>query len=235
MSEIQQYNEDTRPLFFRCMVRLLHVITLIFQLIKHSIMKKKFMGKIAFATAAAMIVSSMAQTSFAQEYTYYYEIEKLQQENMEYLETINEIISDYPAFSYDYTYEEGKLKNVTVKGVESDLDRKRLEVVIFDLKSNRNMMKTDQNRVGVFYSPESPAIPKNGEEKLREQIQNNLSYPEAPENWGVEGTVLVSFVVDENGEIPFISANTNIETTQEFLIKDLRFFRTSLKKNRLAG
>lgn len=169
-----------------------------------------------------MIAFFMVQNSLAQEYTYYYDIEKLQQENMQYLETINEIISDYPAFSYDYTYENGELSNVTVKGVDSDLDRKRLEVVIFDLKSNRNKMKADKNRVGVFYSPETPALPENGEENLREQIQRNLTYPEAPENWGVEGTVLVSFVVDENGEIPFITANANIETTQEFLVEDLK-------------
>lgn len=143
------------------------------------------------------------------------ELESLQDENMDYLRQIYNIIEDYPAFSYSYTIEDGEVQDVVVEGVENTMDRKKLEVVLFDLKSNKNMMKNKANRIGVFYSVDEEPEYSAGESDLEEKIQSNLTYPEGSKNWGVEGTIYVKFVVDDNGEIPFATTSTNINTSVE--------------------
>jgi TonB family protein len=149
------------------------------------------------------------------------ELEKIQDENMDYMEQISKILKDYPAFAYSYDIEDGKVVNVDVTGVDKEIDRKKLEVILFDLKSNRNMIKNEANRVGVFYSVDEPATYEGGRENLQREIQSNLKYPEDAKDWGVEGTVFVKFVVNENGEIPFATTSSNIQTSMERYQKDL--------------
>ena len=149
------------------------------------------------------------------------EMEKVQEENMEYMKQIHKIAEDYPAFSYTYTLEDGEVKDVTVTGVEHDIDRKRLEVLLFDLKSNKNMLKNKANSVGVFYSVDKEATYKGGRDELQDKITNNLKYPEDAKDWGVEGTIYVKFVVDADGEIPYATTSTNIETSVERYLNEL--------------
>lgn len=149
------------------------------------------------------------------------DLERMQDRNMNYLFQINEIVKDYPAFSYSYKMNDGKLQDVTVTGVEHDIDRKKLEVILFDLKSNRNQMKTTANRIGVFYSVDEEADFEGGREALQETILSNLKYPETAKNWGMEGTIFVKFVVDENGNIPFATTTSNIETSMERYLTDM--------------
>ncbi|QIA09066.1 energy transducer TonB [Draconibacterium halophilum] len=146
------------------------------------------------------------------------EMEQMQDEDMDYMKQIHKIVKDYPAFAYTYTMSDGEVEDVTVSGVESVIDRKRLEVVLFDLKSNMNMLKNKANRVGVFYSVDQPA---EYDGDLDGTILNNLKYPQKAKNWGVEGTVYVQFVVDEEGNIPYASTSTNIETSMDMYLKDL--------------
>jgi len=148
------------------------------------------------------------------------ELEKIQDENMDYMRQISKIVKDYPSFAYTYDIEDGKVVNVNVTGVEKDIDRKKLEVMLFDLKSNKNMIKNKANRIGVFYSVDEPAK-YNGDGELDRVIQSNLKYPEGAKNWGVEGSVFVKFVVDENGKIPYATTSSNIETSREDYLKDL--------------
>ncbi len=150
------------------------------------------------------------------------EIENMQNENMDYLKKIYKIINKYPAFSYTYTLEDGKVKDVNVTGVENHLDKKRIEVVLFDLKSNKNELKSKANRIGVFYSVDKEAAYKQGKEALQDDLYENLKYPEDAKDWGVEGTIFVKFVVDENGKIPFATTAEDIETTMDFYVDDLK-------------
>lgn len=149
------------------------------------------------------------------------DMEKIQDENMDYMKKINEIIKDYPAFSYSYKFDNGKVKDVVVTGVDNDIDRKKLEVYLFDLKSNKNMIKNQANRVGVFYSVDKEAHYKDGRDALERQIRSNLKYPEDAKNWGVEGTIYVKFVVDEDGKISYATTDSNIETSMETYLKEL--------------
>ena len=148
------------------------------------------------------------------------DVEKIQDENMDYVRQIAEIVKDYPAFTYSYEMEDGKVVDVNVTGVDNTIDKKKLEVVLFDLKSNKNMIKNKANRIGVFYSVDE-AAEYAGEDELDRVIQSNLTYPEGAKDWGVEGTIFVKFVVDENGEIPFAATSSNIETSMERYMKDL--------------
>ncbi len=149
------------------------------------------------------------------------ELEKIEDENMDYMKQISKIIKDYPNFDYTYDIEDGEVVNVNVTGVKKDIDRKKLEVQLFNLKSNKNMIKSKANRMGVFYSVDEPATYEGGRVELQNEIQGNLEYPEDAKDWGVEGTVFVKFVVDENGKIPYATTSSNIETSMESYLKDL--------------
>jgi len=164
------------------------------------------------------MVTTSAQKTVSDDFS---EIEFVQDENMDYLKKIYKIIKKYPSFSYTYNLEDGEVKNVSVTGVENEMDKKRLEVVLFDLKSNKNMLKSKANRLGVFYSVDKEPQYKEGQEALQNELYENLKYPEGAKDWGVEGTVIVKFVVDENGEIPFATTSDDIETTMDFYVDDL--------------
>lgn len=147
------------------------------------------------------------------------EMEHMQDQDMEFMKQLHKITKNYPAFSYEYTMNDGKISDVIVTGVDSDMDRERLEVILFDLQTNRNMLKNKANRVGVFYSVDDPADFKGD---LTRTVVNNLKYPEDAKDWGVEGTIFVKFVVDENGEIPFATTASNIETSVDIYLEDLQ-------------
>ncbi len=149
-------------------------------------------------------------------------LEAMQDANMNYLKEIYRIIKNYPQFSYEYTMENGEVKDVTVTGVDNTMDKKRLEVVLFDLKNNKNAMKNKKNRIGVFYTVDELAKPIKGDEAMREEIEKNLNYPEDALDWGLDGTIFVKFVVDENGKIPFATASADIKTDQEGYVEELK-------------
>ena len=149
------------------------------------------------------------------------ELEEMQDVNMNYLFQINEIVKDYPAFSYSYSMKDGNLEDVTVTGVDHGIKRKQLEVILFDLKSNRNKMKSSANRLGVFYSVDKEASFEGGEDALENTVLDNIKYPDGARNWGLEGTIFVRFVVDANGEIPYASTTSNVDTSVEIYLEDL--------------
>ena len=149
------------------------------------------------------------------------DLELLEQKNMDYMKQIDKIIKDYPGFEYNYTFEDGKLKNVTVTGVDNVIDRKRLEVILFDLKSNENALKGKTNSMGVFYTVDNEPRYKGGEDALENTLQSNLKYPEDAQNWGVEGTIYVKFVVDENGNVPFATTSEVLNSKKERYVKEL--------------
>ncbi|GGF26882.1 M56 family metallopeptidase [Echinicola rosea] len=51
----------------------------------------------------------------------------------------------------------------------------------------------------VFDVVEKMPVPKGGMDGWKEYVSNNLTYPQAAQEKGVEGTVYVSFIVDEDG------------------------------------
>ena len=158
----------------------------------------------------------------AQDYSYGFgDLEGLQDQNMEYVKDIQRIIDKYPDFAYSYQMEDGKVKSVTVTGVGETMDKERLEVMLFDLKSNKNKIKGKANRIGVFYSVDKEPRFKGGQEALQDQIISNLKYPEEAKDWGVQGTVYLKFVVDDKGDIPYATVSEDINTDMESYVEDL--------------
>lgn len=146
----------------------------------------------------------------------------MKDQHMDYVQQINKIIETYPAFSYHYTMENGRVKDVTIMGIDNDFDRERLEVVLFNLNSKRNMVDAESNRVGVFYDFDKPARYEDGELALHKELRSHLEYPEEAEDWGVEGTIYVKVIVDDEGNIPFATTSTNIDASVERYVDDLR-------------
>ena len=186
---------------------------------KTLILKNHFMKPVVLLM---MIFSLIVSTASAQDDMNASQVEEVQKQNMEYLDQIHEIIKDYPAFAYTYDMKNGEVQDVTVTGVKRTIDKKRLEVLLFDLKSNKNMIRNKANQIGVFYSVDEAPEYKDGRDKLQEDLLGNLTYPEDVKDWGLEGTVFVKFVVDENGEIPFATTATNIEPTVDVYLEELR-------------
>ncbi len=179
--------------------------------------------KLSYMMVVLFSVFTIFGTAQAQDHDKYVisDLERMEDQNMDYMNQIYNIVKNYPAFSYSYNIEDGKIQDVTVEGVDDNLDKKRLEVVLFDLKTNKNMMKNKANRIGVFYSVDDEAEYENGWEDLRRNILTNIEYPFDIKNWGLEGTVFVKFVVDEDGEIPFLTTSTNMESSMDVYVDRL--------------
>lgn len=150
-----------------------------------------------------------------------YSVNTMQDQHMEYSDQLKEIIEKYPAVAFKYSIEDGKVQDVVVTGIDDEIERKQLEVVLFNLNSHRNMVKPTDDRVGVFYEIDKHAMYEDGEEALNEEILSNLEYPEEAKDWGVEGTIFVKVIVDDNGKIPFVTTDTNIDAPVEAFLEDL--------------
>ena len=97
------------------------------------------------------------------------------------------------------TYTESSNTNpeVTVKTAK----RKYQSKINFVPYAFDQTMKMEADRYGVFNRAEiMPSFP-GGEKALEKFIQNNVKYPEIALENGVEGTILLSFYVDEAGKI----------------------------------
>lgn len=152
----------------------------------------------------------------------YQELERLQDLNMENMRDIYKILKKYPEFSYKYVYEDGKLTGVDITGVDNESDKHNLEIMLVNLKKNKEKMKNQPNRLGVFYVVDKEPKPKEGETKLRKEILGDLTYPADAEDWGTSGTIFVKFVVDDKGNIPYVTAEENMETSHEEYNRELK-------------
>ena len=142
----------------------------------------------------------------------YRDLEDLQERKEGYYIDIYKIVKEYPNFTYEYIYQNGELKDVKVTGVDRTMDKKRLELYIYDLKSSDLIMENAPSRTGIYYSAEVDAEPREGFREFYNTLYNNLTYPEPAKNKGVEGTIFVKFVVDESGKITYARADEDIET-----------------------
>jgi len=142
----------------------------------------------------------------------YSQMERIQDENDFYYMKVYDVIGDYPEFNYKYVYENGDLQKVLISGVSDMNDKKRLEVWLYDLRKNKDLIQNIPTRTGIYYSVDEEAQPKNDLKGIYDKIQNNLMYPDKAEDKGVEGTVYVQFVVDSNGDVVYAQATEDIET-----------------------
>jgi len=147
------------------------------------------------------------------------DLKAIEGKNTNYINEINKITQQFPEAEYSYSFDKGKLKDVTVNGIDDVMKRQRLEVVLFNLKNNK--LKNDSKQLGVFYTVDKEAQYKGGEDALESKIQYNLTYPEDALDWGISGTVYVKFVIDENGKIPYITTSDMLSDNNKEYTKEL--------------
>jgi TonB family protein len=165
-------------------------------------------------TVLALLFFAGTISVFAQN-NEYNKLEKMQDQNEIYLMEVYDVIKDYPNTTYEYVYHDGHLHEVIVRGIDDISAKRQVEAMIYKMRNNKDHMENMCNRVGVYYVPEKEAEPEKGLDKFREKISENLTYPDEASSIGVEGTVFVKFVVDENGEIRNLTTAENIESPYE--------------------
>ncbi len=174
---------------------------------------KKQLKNIA-KTLMALLLFAGATSVFAQNNDYN-KLEEMQDQNEIYLMEVYDVVKDYPHTTYEYVYHDGHLHKVLVDGIDDMTAKKQVETMIFKMRDNKDHMKNMCNRVGVYYAPDKEAEPEKGLDEFREKISENLTYPKEASTIGVEGTVFVKFIVDENGEIRNLTTAENIESPYE--------------------
>lgn len=132
-----------------------------------------------------------------------------------------EIIDHYPNVHYTYNYEDGKVTEVKIIGIPDLNEKQKLASYLIELEGLKSDLVNVQDYDGIYYVTETEPEPKNGYRDLYSELHNNLEYPETAEEFGVEGTVFVKFIVESNGEIKHVKATNNIETTVELAEKEL--------------
>lgn len=152
----------------------------------------------------------------------YNKLEKMQDNIESNLIEVYGIIEEYPDFSYEYVYEDGILKDVKVSGIDNPTHQEDVATLIYNVRSAKDDMRNYSSRVGIYYAPEQEAEPKVGYEQFREKVQENIQYPDNAENYGVEGTVYVKFIVDENGEIAFVTADQAIDSPYKQRVEKMK-------------
>ena len=187
-------------------------------------MKRLVLKKIMFTPLSLVFLTSsllLATTANAQSYklSSSNELKELEGKNLSYINEINQITKQFPEAEYSYNFANGKLKDVTVSGIDDIMKRQRIEVVLFNIKNNT--LKNDSKELGVFYTVDKKPVFKGGKEALDQTIQNNLTYPEDALDWGASGTVYVKFVIDENGKISYITTSDMLNTHNNMYKKEL--------------
>ena len=134
---------------------------------------------------------------------------------------IYQIIEDYPKMIYEYEFDGDALSSVSITGID-DIDVvKDLQNKLLELELLKQRMFNVSNRMGVYYVAETDASPVNGYEAFYENIREYLEYPERAEEYGIEGTVFVKFIVDSNGNVTQVNSAGNFESDEEYLTDKL--------------
>ena len=180
------------------------------------------MKQLKFKLFALLILIIPAMTQINAQEKEYKDLEDLQDRKENYYVDIYNVVKEYPDFTYEYIYKKGELKDVKVTGVDRVMDQKRLELYIYNLKSSDMIMENAPSRTGIYYSAEQDAEPEMGYNDFHDKLYENLNYPDEASNKGVEGTVFVKFVVDENGNINFARADEDIETPYPNAVKQMK-------------
>ncbi len=174
-------------------------------------MKPKRLNTVIMVFTGLMLfmIGSVASAQENQD-RHYQLLEDMQDEYIDYIKQVPRIVTDYPDFEYQYVYgKDGKVEDVIVKGVDDKMDKRRLEVLIFDLAKTKERMTDIPTRPGIYYSTAHEAEPEIGWDSFYSNLYANLDYPEDAKEWGVEGNVYVEFIVNTEGEISNISTSTD--------------------------
>ncbi len=187
-------------------------------------MKTKKQNALRILFILGLITGLTGTLSIAQENQdhEYQDLEDLQDASMRGIIEVYQIVSDYPDFKYRFEMQDGEVEDVIVENVDNSMDRKRLEVLLYDYKKNKQEMKGKATRTGIYYSVDREPEPEGGYRQLYNSIHNNINYPEMAEEFDVVGNIFVKFVVEPDGSVSMVRASEDVETNKEPLVKELK-------------
>lgn len=87
-------------------------------------------------------------------------------------------------------------------------------------KAKANLTYKDASGRTVYNKAEIDPAFTGGEKEMRKYLRENLKYPEAARDKGVEGTVFVEFVVDEKGNVREVVASDVVGEDVDQALKD---------------
>ncbi|MEJ2006488.1 MAG: TonB family protein [Cyclobacteriaceae bacterium] len=77
------------------------------------------------------------------------------------------------------------------------------------------------NRVGVYYVAETEPVPADGYKDFYENLRAYVNYPESAKDQGIEGTVYVKFVVNDEGKVSDVIASEAIESDSDWIVESM--------------
>jgi TonB family protein len=152
----------------------------------------------------------------------YDELEQIQDRIEDLNISVYKIRYRYPEVSYHFVSERGETPEVQINGMPDNTDRQRLNDYLVELQKKKDRIFNLSNRVGIFYVTETDPEPKAGYQDFYDILYRNLNYPESAMEHGVEGNIMVKFIVDEEGQVSNVTAMDEIETAFTADLKELR-------------
>jgi protein TonB len=103
------------------------------------------------------------------------------------------------------------------KGRAEKAEERRLAYI--ELYRTTPTYKASTGKV-VYYKAEVDPAYNGGEKAMLEYLRDNLRYPQAAQDEGVEGTVFVDFVVDQSGYVTEVTGSDVVGEDVDILLKE---------------
>lgn len=141
------------------------------------------------------------------------------------------IVERHPDFTYKYDLQNNTITAVKVEGVSDPKDAEKLEKQLLELAEMRQNIENQPTSEGIYFVTEEEPKPKDGYEKLYNELYSNIQYPEAAERAGVEGNVYVKFIVDHEGNVDNVTTISSTQPEEHFAIQEMEEVAKEAVKN----
>lgn len=122
---------------------------------------------------------------------------------------LKQVISQYPEYQANMqSISEMPEKDITAKsfeevitGVNNLADHRKIAKIHYQMRQIREKMYGLPDATGTYTIVDDQPFPEGGIQKFYAYIKDNLKYPTAARQSGIEGRVFIEFVVDADGSI----------------------------------
>lgn len=137
---------------------------------------------------------------------------------------VDKITRKYPNATYYYIdNDNGGPSDVEIWGISDRMDRESLRTTLVDLKSLKDELALidDNKEFPDHYIYVTQPEPKKGYTDFYSGINQKISYPDAAIKQGLEGTILVTFKIDEEGKIDSVTTTGNMHSEHDWIIMEM--------------
>jgi TonB family protein len=135
----------------------------------------------------------------------------------EMLVQIEETDAQAALVSAEHTRDLELWRNVVVEKRKLQQEQRRLAIL-----EKAKLSPTYKNTQGniIYYKAEQDPVYNGGEKELAQYLKDNITYPGEARANGLEGTVLVDFVVDRNGRVGDVVAYEGVGDDVDMAFKE---------------